>query len=505
MRKSILSFCLLLFVSVGFSQTIPFQKKFPLIDRYIDSVMKEWNIPGLAIGIVYKDQLIYAKGFGYRDLDNKLPVDVNTIFPIASNTKLFTATAACMLAGEGKLSLDLPVRTYMPSIHFYNDELNAKVTLRDMLSHRTGLPTYDGIWVASPFSRKETIDRVAFMKPALGFREGYIYNNMMFASAGAVLETVTGTSWEEIIRSKIFQPLQMSASCFTNEDMNKSGNFAVSYFEPDTTTRLLKQTYIAQCDALGPAGTIKSNVTDMSHWMIAQLNAGNYKGSQAIPSLAIKQTMVPNNIADKEGKWPELSNALYGLGRVVEMYKGYKIAMHTGSIDGYYSNLTFIPSENIAIFMVHNSNPGGSFRSGMAFPVIDRLLNLVQTPWSERYRKDYLKNKADDKADKDSLNATQVKNTAPTHSLKDYQGKYYSPIYGDMLIEMENNHLVLSFRHQRSVLEHFHYDQFRTNEERTDNPDFRISFQTNGKGEIDKLITDPFGDPMAEFVKTKTP
>jgi hypothetical protein len=214
---------------------------------------------------------------------------------------------------------------------------------------------------------------------------------------------------------------------------------------------------------------------------------------------------VPNNIADKEGKWPELSNALYGLGRVVEMYKGYKIAMHTGSIDGYYSNLTFIPSENIAIFMVHNSNPGGSFRSGMAFPVIDRLLNLVQTPWSERYRKDYLKNKADDKADKDSLNATQVKNTAPTHSLKDYQGKYYSPIYGDMLIEMENNHLVLSFRHQRSVLEHFHYDQFRTNEERTDNPDFRISFQTNGKGEIDKLITDPFGDPMAEFVKTKTP
>ena len=285
MRKSFLAFCLLLLVSVSYSQTNPFQKKLPLIDRYVDSLMKEWNIPGLAIGIVYKDQLIYAKGFGYRDLEKKLPVDVNTIFPIASNTKLFTATAACMLAGEGKLSLDLPARNYMPALHFYNDELNAKVTLRDMLSHRTGLPSYDGIWVASPYNRKETVDRVVYMKPALAFREGYIYNNMMFASAGAVLETVAGMSWEDIIRNKIFQPLQMTSSCFTNDDMLKSGNFAIAYFEPDTTHRLSKLNYVAQCDALGPAGTIKSNVSDMSHWMIAQLNAGNYKGAQAFPRL----------------------------------------------------------------------------------------------------------------------------------------------------------------------------------------------------------------------------
>ncbi len=495
----------LLTASLSFAQTNPFQKRFPIVDRFIDSLMKDWNIPGLALGIVYKDQLIYAKGYGYRDLENKLPVLATTLFPIASNTKLFTATAACMFAGEGKLSLDKPVRTYMPSLNFNNDELNAKVTLRDMLSHRTGLPRYDGIWAGSPVTRKEIVARVAQMKPQLGFREGYIYNNMMFAAAGTVMETVSGMSWEEILEKKIFQPLDMKATCFTNEDMMKAGNFAYSYFEPDSSRKLQRITYVAQSTGLGPAGTIKSNIEDMGHWMIAQLNSGKYKGQQAIPDTAIKQTLVPNNIGDKEGKWDELSNALYCLGRMVQTYKGYKIAMHTGSIDGYYSNLTFLPSENLAVFMVHNSSPGGSTRSMMALPVLDRLLNLSLTPWSERYMKDYLKSKADAKNHKDSVNATQVKNTNLSHSLQDYTGKYSNAIYGDLVIGIKDNQLDLSFRNQQSLLHHFHYDQFRTDEELTGKPSFRVHFLTNNKGEIDRFSMLPFGDPLAEFVKTKTP
>jgi len=501
MRNTFLAITFLLIALSGNTQTNPFQKKFPLLDRYIDSFMKDWNIAGLALGIVYKDQLIYAKGYGYRDLKNALPVDAKTLFPIASNTKLFTATAACMLVEEGKLNLDKPVRNFMPSLYFHNDELNAKVTLRDMLSHRTGLPRYDGIWIASPFTRKETIDKVVYMKPQLGFREGYIYNNMMFASVGAVMETVTGVSWEEITRKRIFQPLQMNASCFTNEEMMKSGNFAYSYYEPDSTDKLQNVTYVAQSDALGPAGIIKSNIEDMSHWMIVQLNGGKYKGQQAIPENAIKQTLSPNNIADIEGKWDELSNSLYSLGRIMQTYKGYKITTHTGSIDGYHSNLTFIPSENIAVFLVHNSVPAGSVRPVMAFPIIDRLLNLPLTTWSERYKKDYLKSKADSKRAKDSINATQVKNTSPSHVLKNYTGKFSNPIYGDVVIEMQNDELVLSFRNQRSLLHHFHYDQFLTKEELNGKPNFRLSFLTNSNGEINRFTMQPFNDPVAEFVK----
>ena len=505
MKKHFALVALLLTTSFCFAQTNPFQKKFPLVDGFIDSLMKDWNIPGLALGIVYKGELIYAKGYGYRDLENKLPVLASTIFPIASNTKLFTSTAACMMADEGKLSLDKPVRMYIPSLNFNNDELNAKVTLRDMLSHRTGLPRYDGIWAGSSFTRKEMVARVALMKPELGFREGYIYNNMMFASAGTVMENVSGMSWEAIIQKSILQPLQMNATCFTNEDMMKGGNFAYAYFEPDSTRKLKRITYEAQSIGLGPAGTIKSSIEDMSHWMIAQLNAGKYKGQQAISESAIKQTLVPNNIADKEGKWDELSNPLYCLGRMVQTYKGYKIATHTGSIDGNYSNLTFVPSENIAVFMVHNSSPAGSIRSMMAFPVIDRLLNLTQTPWSERYMKDYLKAKADNKKQTDSVLATQVKNTVPSHGLKDYAGKYSNAIYGDLLVELKENQLVIAFRNQQSVLHHFHFDQFLTKEELSGLPNFRLNFLANNKGEIDRFNMRPFGDALAEFVKVKMP
>lgn len=503
MRKTILAFAVWLTASVGYTQSNPFQKKFPVIDRYIDSLMKTWNIPGLALGIVYKDQLIYSKGYGYRDLENKLPVETSTTFPIASNTKLFTATAACMLAEEGKINLDKPVRNYLPSLHFNNDDLDASVTMRDMLSHRTGLPRYDGIWVASHSTRKEIIDKIGQMKPQMRFREGYIYNNMMFSAAGAVMESITGLIWEDIIRKKIFHPLAMNASCFTNEEMMQSQNFAYAYFEPDSSRKLQKRTFVSQSPALGPAGTIKSNVEDMSHWMIAQLNRGKYKGQQIIPEAALQQTLIPNTIADKEGRWNELSNSLYALGRIVQTYKGYKITTHTGSIDGYYSNLTFLPSENIAVYMVHNSIPAGSIRSVMAFPVIDRLLNLSLTPWSERYMEEYRKNRMEEQKRKDSVSSTKVRNTVPSHSLIDYAGKYFNSTYGDMNIESQNGQLWLIFRGQRSLLHHFHYDQFITREEANGKPDFRINFLTGSKGAIDKFNLQPFGDPVAEFIKTK--
>jgi CubicO group peptidase (beta-lactamase class C family) len=501
MRQVTLAIVFFLLASSGYSQNNPFQGKFPLIDKFIDSLMKDWNIPGLALGIVYGDQLIYGKGYGYRDLEKKLPVQTSTIFPIASNTKLFTATAACMLANEEKLSLDKPVRTYMPSLQFYNDELNARVTLRDMLSHRTGLPTYNGIWVASPYSRKETVEKVIYMKPQLGFREGYIYNNMMFASAGAVMENITGNSWEELTRKRIFQPLQMTSSFFTNDEMIKSGNFSYSYFEPDSTRNLKKITFVAQSDALGPAGTIKSNIEDMSHWMIMQLNNGKYKGQAVIAESVIRETLIPNSIADREGKWNEVSNSLYGLGRIVQTYKGYKISMHTGSIDGFYSNLTFLPSEKLAVFIVHNSQPAGSIRSVMALSIIDRLLDLTRTNWSERYMNLYLKDKADLVKYKDSLKATAVKNTIPSHALKDFAGKYHNPVYGEISIELQNNQLSMVFRKQRSMLLHFHYDQFITDEQMNGNPDFRLKFLTDNKGEIERIGVRPYGDPLTEFVK----
>lgn len=498
-RGFLFSFLLLLTVNV-FGQH-PYAKKFPIIDAWIDSVMKEWNIPGLALGIVYKDQLIYGKGYGYRDLEKKLPVETTTLFPIASNTKLFTATAACMLAEEGKLSLRRPVKEYFPALNFHNDELNARVTLIDMLSHRTGLPRYDGIWIGATFNRKELVSKFAYMQPQIGFREGYIYNNMMFSAAGMVMEQVTGKSWEEIIRQKIFEPLGMNASCFTTEEMKKYGNYSLAYFETDSGQRLLPKQYEAQSDALGPAGTIKSSVEDMSRWMIALLNNGMYKGKQVIPKKAIDQTLEPFTVAEKTTKWDELSNALYCLGRSIQTYKGIKMSSHTGSIDGFYSQLVFLPQQQLSIFIIFNAVEASSLRPIITFPVIDRLLGLGYTPWSQRYRTTYLTEKERGKRITDSVRNLQIKNTKPSHQLSEYAGTYTNNIYGDITIEHSNGELVFNFRRQRSVLKHFHYDQFYTDNKDSDAPDFRLYFLTNDKGEIDRISTRPYGDPQTEFIK----
>lgn len=495
---------LLLFSLQGIAQTNPYASKFIRVDDYIDSLMKDWNVPGLALAIVHKDQLIYGRGYGYRDLEKKLPVELNTIFPIASNTKLFTATLATMLQEEGRISLDLPVKNYFPGLNFYNSELNAKVTLRDMLSHRTGLPGYNGLWVNTlSYTREELVSKVSFMKPQLNYLEGYIYNNMMYTAAGAALEKATGSDWETLVRKKILAPLGMNATCFTQEEMIKSGNYALSYYQSDSSKRLKARTYIGISNALGPAGTMKSNIEDMSRWMIAQLNNGSWKGQQIIPAAAIQQTLIPNSIAEKQMRWSELSNPLYGLGRNTQHYKGKKIATHTGSIDGFYSNLTFMPEKELAIFIVYNQVEAGSLRPIITLPVFDILLDQSYTPWLQRYKTEYQNSMRFEKRWYDSLAATQVKNTQPSHPLQAYTGYFVSPAYGTIKIELEKNQLVMKIREQRSVLYHFHYDQFITKEERTNIPDFRLSFLTNSKGQIDKISVSPYGDPVTEFVRTE--
>jgi hypothetical protein len=176
--------------------------------------------------------------------------------------------------------------------------------------------------------------------------------------------------------------------------------------------------------------------------------------------------------------------------------------MHTGSIDDFYSSLSFIPSSRLAVFMVHNGGHGGFFRSAMALPVIDRLLNLNYTPWSERYLKDFLKAEAAFKKNRDSLNALQVKNTSPSHALSEYAGNYSNAIYGTITIEHHDNQLFLVFRKQRAALHHFHYDQFLTKEEENGSPDFRLSFLAGNKGSIERISLQPFGEALAEFVRT---
>lgn len=492
---------LLLFPLCVSAQETDYSGKFPEIDKYADDILKQWNIPGLALAIVHKDKLIYSKGYGFRDLENKLPSTETTLFPIASNTKLFTSTIAAQLAAEGKLSLDKPVRTYLPDIQFYTEELTSRVTLRDMLSHRTGLPTFDGIWVNAPFKRTEALSKIAYMKPTLGYREGYIYNNMMYTGAGLAIERVTGKTWEDNVKERIFKPLSMNSSGFTGVG-TKPAERAKSYFDNEEG-KLVARTFSSQSETLGPAGTIYSNMKDMGNWLITLVNSGRFKGKQVIAASAIAETMIPNNLSDKRGRYDELSNSIYALGRIVQTYKGTKIVSHTGSIDGFYSNLTYLPKDSLAIFIVHNSTAAGSLRSVMNLPMLDILLGREVTDWSGRYRKDYLDAQGVSKRNIDSINASRVQNTNPSHPIQAYAGLFKHPVYGDIQIDIQNNILRLKYRDLTAILDHWHYDQFITHDDAIGYPDMKINFLTNDKGQIDKISTRPFGDPVTEFVRGK--
>ena len=251
-------------------------------DSYVGQVMKDWNVPGLGVGIVYRDKLVWAKGYGYRDYGKKLPYTPTTTQPIASNTKLFTAIAAGMVSDAGKVDLDKPIRQYVPSIQFYNDDLNRTVTLHDMLSHRTGITRHDAIWYKSDFTQKEQFDRLKYLEPQQPPRTTYLYNNLMYAGAGYSLELLTGTPWERFVRERLLTPLGMTSTTFTIADMVKQAEPGVPYKERRDNTELYRIPYYSDAIGLAPAGAMNSSITDMSHWLVALMNEGRYNGTQEI-------------------------------------------------------------------------------------------------------------------------------------------------------------------------------------------------------------------------------
>ena len=489
-------------------QAPTFKKELPKVDPYIQQLMTEWGVAGSAVSIVHKDKVIFSKGFGYRDVANKLPVTTKTLFGIASNTKLFTSIAAAMLHEEKKLDLDKPVRTYMPELHFATGELDEKLTLRDMLSHRSGVPRWDGVWEGSGHTLQEILDRLQYMEPTKGFREGYLYNNNMYAAAGAVTAKVNGTTWEQLIQTKLLDPLEMKQSSFSFEAAAKKGEFSKDYLVGRVDKKLKEYEPDTDCACWAPAAAIVSNVEELSNWMMAQINGGKFKGKQVIPSKAIIETIKPNNIASTEMVYDEVFYGLYGMGRSSTDYKGHVIVSHGGVISGYRSTIAMLPKDSLAIIVLTNTAQGSPMANATVYGIIDRLLQLGESPWTTKIKNEIAKRDTKNWRELDSLKALKVKDTKPSHSLADYVGTYEHKAYGKIIISREGDQLRMKHRVWDEALEHFHYDQFWS----TEHPDFTINyslrvyklhFMTNEAGKVDKIKTNVDGDPEVEFVRVK--
>jgi len=335
-RMVIVTLVLLIFGVDVHAQDQEVANKLQGLDSYMEQTLKDWNTPGIGVGIVINDKLVFAKGYGYRDYEKKLPFTPTTLCQIASNSKLFTAVAAGMLVEEGKLGWDKPVRESVPTVQFYNDQLNNNVTLRDMLSHRTGVTRHDLIWFRSDFKRKELFEKLKYLEPQQPMRETFLYNNLMFSAVGYIIELKSGKTWEQFVRERIFEPLNMGSTNYTISEMVKHSDHGVPFREKRDTFELYKIPYYEDTEGVAPAGAIISNIEDMSHWLIALMNEGKYNGKQVLPPSVLKATLqpatgLPNTLGESLGYW-EILNPAYGMGRQTASYRGRLITYHGGVV-----------------------------------------------------------------------------------------------------------------------------------------------------------------------------
>lgn len=480
-------------------------KKLQGFDAYMEQTLKDWNTPGVGLGIVVGDKLVFVKGYGYRDYEKKLPFTAKTMQPIASNSKLFTAVAAGMLVEEGKLTWDKPIKLSVPEIEFYNDQLNSNVTLRDMLSHRTGVTRHDLIWFKSPFTRKELFGRLKYLEPQEPMRETFLYNNLMFAAVGQIIEMKSGKKWEDFVREKILAPLDMNTTNYTIADMLKQPDYGVPFREKRDSFELYKIPYYQDTEGVAPAGAIISNIDELSHWLIALMNEGKYNGKQVLPANVLKATLqpaiaLPNTAGEALGYW-EILNSAYGMGRQTASYRGKLLTFHGGDLPGFHSQISFMPNDKIGVISLVISDHSAPLYNIISYNVYERLLGMDQTPWSQRQLQQRLANKKAATESRTKAGADRAPNTKPSHALRDYVGDYENAAYGIMKIGLQGEQLQFDFHDFHFPMSHFHYDRFDTPDDEQYGK-FSVNFRTNPQGDVDQAV---ISLDQAEVVFTRKP
>ena len=463
-------------------------------------VMAEWKVPGLSVAVVADGRMVYTRGFGYRDLDRKLRVTSRTVFGIGSCSKAFTATTMGILVDEKKLEWDKPVRDYLPAFKLADEVASARLTPRDLITHRTGLPRHDNVWIRSPLSRAEMFDRLRFLDFSRDIRQVYQYNNLMVMTAGYLVGAVAGTSWEEFARTRILDPLGMAETNFSTDDSLRREDFSRSY---TLVKGRVEEFPFYNADALGPAGSINSTAEDMARWLLMNLNRGAYGeklDKRVVSERTLAQIHAPQVVVPDEIRYPELFYPFYGMGWRVTSYRGHLLVSHGGAIMGFSALAAFLPRDGLAIVLLNNLEDA-PVNSILAYFVYDRLLGLDPVDWSQRTRDDQAKSKALSEKRSQERDADRKAGTIPSHPLAAYAGLYEHPAYGAISVAWDGQSLKADY-HQRSfVLEHYHYDVFRMKNDWMD-VEYKVSFVADLKGEVSALAV-PFESSVEAVVFVK--
>ncbi|MCR6720012.1 MAG: serine hydrolase [Chitinophagaceae bacterium] len=480
-----------------FTTTIYAQKGKPAVDKRLqgldtalNKLVGDWKAAGFAVAVVEKDKIVYAKGFGYRDVENKKPVTPNTLFAIGSSTKAFTSAVLGILQKEGKLNLNDKVKKHLPEVKFFNDDMDRNITIRDLMTHRTGLPRHDYSWyIFKSESRDSLMRRLQYQEPSADLRTTFQYNNFMFLLQGMIAEKYYGKSWEAVVKEKILDPLGMKRSVMSIDEMIKDDDVAKGYYVAnDSIIKLLDYYNIG---AMGPAGAINSSVNEVANWVITWIKGGKFNGQEIIPpnylTDAISSHMTNGGgLISAANPYIQFSN--YGLGWFLASYRGHYRVEHGGNIDGFSANVAFYPADSLGIIVLTNQN--GSNVPNIARNLIaDRMLNLSYVNWNARIKKEDDDAKA--RMKEMQVGSNRVEGTKPGHPLSDYEGVYTHAGYGSIDVYVEKDSLKMKMGADTLWLRHHHYDVFDIKQYREGVVDtsegayIRIVFRTNEAGKIE--------------------
>jgi CubicO group peptidase (beta-lactamase class C family) len=487
-------------------------KQFNEFDRFIVQRMKEWHIPGIAVGIIKNNRLVYSQGYGYRDINRKLKVEPDTRFLIASCSKSFTATAIGILVDEKKLDWDKPVKQYLPSFATFDPMITQRMTPRDLLSHRSGLPRHDNLWLNNPISKLELAKRLKYIEPTAtadspyDFRNKYQYNNNMFIIAGLLIEHLTGKSFEQFVQERIFDKVGMQRTGYLANNDALDPEFPISY------TRIKNRVYprlsgwmkhgnIIQLLGPGsPAGGIVSNIPDLSRWITVQLRQGKIGRNQIISEPNLKELHTQQYIVQPPSEYPERLNQCYGLGWFIESYRGYRLIRHSGNLSGFSAYLSFMPEKEMGLVML--SNVGSSPLDPMIpFYIYDRVLGLPPVDWNQRKKLETKKDEHNIRL-KQKIDFKHKSGTKPSRSLPAYAGGYQHPGYGQVIITFDRGKLLLNYNGARYRLTHLEKNSFKMIEQFPGGDKYKVSFSLTKSGKI-ASISIPFEPAVKDIVFEK--
>lgn len=461
------------------------------LKKIIEDIRQRKDIPAIGVGIVKNGKVIMAEGFGERDINQGLKADANTLFAIGSSSKAFTTMGLGMLADKGQLDWDEPIRTYMPDFELMDEFATQEMNAVDLVCHRSGLPRHDLMWYGSGFSREDLFNKLGNLEPSEPFRTKFQYNNLMFMTAGLLIEDISGMSWEDFTKKNIFDPLGMTSSNFSVDAMTSSDNAALGYTMDEDEVKYMPYRNI---DQIGPAGSINSNVNDMVKWIQLHLNKGKVDSKEIINSAQIDKMHEPHMVIAKgSATSPEIQSINYGLGWFTRVYDGIYTVEHGGNIDGFSALVYLQPSKDLGIVILTNMN-GTSVPAVISNTIVDELLDLDERDW---YTRVYGEENEDEEEEKDEkeIQKYRAEGTTPTKPLTEYVGIYEHPSYGKIIVSMNGQSLHYQKQAFESDLEHWHYDLFKADFEALGEVEVYFSIDKNGEivglnSTLDPLVDD---------------